>query len=111
MISLHLTMLVFYRHREHQHPQSLKVNKENEDSVLGSFLDLGIKVQENVIFTMLYDKCDAFSFEIVNVSNLSENIPQDHKPVQSLNLRNRWYRLIADDDSRIFKGIIRLQLV
>ena len=58
------------------YPESLKLNKENADDSHASFLDLNITVKNEIFHTSLYDKRDAFSFNIVNFPDLSGNIPK-----------------------------------
>ena len=57
------------------YPASLKLNKENTTNTTAIFLDLEINVENRMFITKLYDKRDAFNFEIVNFPNLSGNIP------------------------------------
>ena len=40
------------------------------------YLDLDLEIRDGKIHTKLYDKRDAFGFEIVNYPNLSGNIPE-----------------------------------
>ena len=54
----------------------LKLNKENVDGTEASFLNNNIQVKNGKFFARLYDKRDAFSFQIVNYPNLSGNIPK-----------------------------------
>ena len=58
------------------YPDSLKLNKENKTNKEASFLDTSIEIRENRFITKLYDKRDAFDFEIVNYPNLSGNLPK-----------------------------------
>ena len=59
------------------YPPELILNKENETETKASFLDLDISVQHNVYCTQIYDKRDAFKFDIVNFPDISGNIPED----------------------------------
>ena len=63
------------------YPHSLKLNKENTEDSEASFFALSVKIQNQVFHTSLYDKQDAFSFDIVNFPNLSGNIPKKTYPV------------------------------
>ena len=65
----------FDRNRTDIYPASLKLNKENTTNSTATFLDLEINVENRMFITKLYDKRDAFNFEIVNFPNLSGNIP------------------------------------
>lgn len=40
------------------------------------YLDLDLEIRDGKIHTKLYDKRDAFGFEIVNYPDLSGNIPE-----------------------------------
>ena len=66
----------FDKNRKDIYPTSLKLNKENTSNTTATFLDLEINVENNMFKTKLYDKRDAFNFEIVNFPNLSGNIPR-----------------------------------
>ena len=57
------------------YPRSLVLNKENKDDKEATFLDLEIKVHNGRFITNLYDKRDAFNFDIVKNMNLSGNVP------------------------------------
>ena len=65
----------FDSNRKYIYPESLKLNKENATDTSATFLDLEITVVNKTFKTKLYDKRDAFNFEIVNFPNLSGNIP------------------------------------
>ncbi len=57
------------------YPESLKVNQENTDSSEATFLDMSIKVHKGKFVTSLYDKRDAFGFDIVKFPHLTGNVP------------------------------------
>ena len=59
------------------YPVELILNKENEDDNNASFLDLDISIQDKVFHTQIFDKRDAFNFEIVNYPDISGNIPEN----------------------------------
>jgi hypothetical protein len=71
------------------YPASLVLNKENKDDNEATFLDLEIKVHNGHFITNLYDKRDAFNFDIVKNMNLSGNVPfsKSHGVVVGLLLR------------------------
>jgi len=51
----------------------------SDDAVLQSnYLDLDIEIRDDKFHTKLFDKRDAFSFQIVNFPDLSGNIPHKH---------------------------------
>ena len=52
------------------------LNKENADDKEASFLDLFITVDNNTFNTKIYDKRDAFPFEIVSLPDLHGNITE-----------------------------------
>ena len=59
------------------YPKELVLNKENDADHTASFLDLDISVSESGTFeTQIYDKRDAFNFDIVNYPDISGNIPE-----------------------------------
>ena len=57
------------------YPKFLVLNKENKKDNKATFLDLEIKVHNGRFITNLYDKRDAFDFDIVKNMNLSGNVP------------------------------------
>ena len=59
------------------YPKELTLNEENDDSSRATFLDLDIEVQDNVFQTKIFDKRDAFKFEIVNYPDIRGNIPEN----------------------------------
>ena len=67
---------LFDNNRGDIYPQSLKLNKKNIDDDEATFLNLSIKVKYKVFHASLYDKGDAFPFNIVNFHNLLDNIPK-----------------------------------
>lgn len=58
------------------YPKELILNKENEHDNEASFLDLLIKVEDNKFCTKIYDKRDAFPFDIVSLPDLRGNIAE-----------------------------------
>ena len=58
------------------YPEEMVLNKENQVNTEGTFLDLDMKIQDKVINVKLYDKREAFSFEIVNYPHMDSNIPR-----------------------------------
>ena len=57
------------------YPEELKLNKENENNKVATFLDIEASIQDGRFHTKTYDKREAFHFEIVNYPDLSGNIP------------------------------------
>ena len=60
------------------YPKELVLNKENDQDQAATFLDLDIKLQGNIFITSLYDKREAFNFEIVSYPDIRGNIPENH---------------------------------
>jgi hypothetical protein len=67
----------------------LTLNKENENSLKTTFLDLYIYIQDNIINTRIYDKRVDFDFDIRNFPDLCGNIPlqETHSIVTSQLIR------------------------
>lgn len=62
-------------HWKNIYPEELILNLENKSTDSASFLDLQID-RENLNFkTKIYDKRDAFKFEIINYPDITGNIP------------------------------------
>ena len=58
------------------YPPELELKKENDGSKNASFLDLDITIEDDKTFSLkLYDKRDAFPFDIVRLPNISNNMP------------------------------------
>ena len=58
------------------YPKELVLNKENEGNTQATFLDMEIKIEENIFKTRTYDKRDDYDFEIVNFPDLrTSNVP------------------------------------
>ena len=58
------------------YPKEMKLNLENEDSHIATFLDLDERIENKEIIVKTFDKREAFPFEIVNYPDLSGNIPK-----------------------------------
>ena len=58
------------------YPPELILNKENKEDNEASFLDLAINVEDKKFVTKIYDKRDAFPFEIVSLPDLRGNIAE-----------------------------------
>ena len=57
--------------------KELMLNKESKEDHEASFLDLDIAISCNATFeTKIYDKRDAFKFDIVNYPDVGGNIPE-----------------------------------
>ena len=61
--------------RHQIYPPELNLIPDDSDGLSTSFLDLLITINDNIIFTKIYDKRDIFKFQIVNFPVLSGNIP------------------------------------
>ena len=58
------------------YPPELELKKENDGSKNASFLDLDITIKDDKTFSLaLYDKRDAFPFDIVRLPHISNNMP------------------------------------
>ena len=57
------------------YPQELILKQTNESSDKADYLDLFVTVVDGKIKTKLFDKRDAFDFDIVNFPHLESNIP------------------------------------
>ena len=59
------------------YPDEIELKKENEGIHSASFLDLDINIVNNKFDLKLFDKRDAFPFEIVRMPYLSNNMPSN----------------------------------
>lgn len=57
------------------YPKELVLVPDDSDGLHGPFLDFQLEIQNGVISSSIFDKRDAFDFEIVNFPTLSGNIP------------------------------------
>ena len=57
------------------YPSELELKKETICDKKASFLDLAIEIEDGKFKTKLYDKTDAFPFDIVRMPFRSSNIP------------------------------------
>lgn len=57
------------------YPPEMELGKENVDCIKGSFLDLDICIENKKIEVTLFDKNDAFPFNIVRMPYSSSNMP------------------------------------
>jgi len=58
------------------YPLELTLNQEDNLDNKCSFLDLLLKVEDKTISTSIFDKRDDFGFSIVNLPNLTGNVPK-----------------------------------
>ena len=58
------------------YPEELILNLENESTDGASFLDLQINIDNLQCCTKIYDKRDAFKFDIINYPDITGNIPE-----------------------------------
>ena len=56
------------------YPSELQLNKATDTEA--AFIDLHLSVSNDIVSTKLYDKCDDFDFEIVNLPFLDGDIPR-----------------------------------
>ena len=66
----------FSNHLAQIYPRALVLNKSNNDDTQVDYLDIRIKSQNNSLGFSLYDKRDAFNFEVVNFPYLDSCIPR-----------------------------------
>ena len=59
------------------YPAEMELKKENDGHNIASFLDLDISIINNQFELKLFDKRDAFPFEIVRMPYLSNNMPSN----------------------------------
>ena len=60
----------------HVYPTELQFNKRNFSDTEAPFLDLNLSITNGIVSSEIYDKRNAFNFEIVNFSFLDEDIPR-----------------------------------
>ena len=60
----------------HIYPSELQLNKTNVSDTEASFLDLHLSISDGVVKTKIYDKRDAFDFDIVNFPFLDGDVPR-----------------------------------
>ena len=66
----------FAEHIRDIYPPELELKRTNGSSDAAPYLDLDIAVVEGKFIMKVYDKRDAFNFDIVNFPHLSSNIPR-----------------------------------
>ena len=59
------------------YPEEMELKKENDGILSASFLDLDISIIDRRFDLKLFDKRDAFPFEIVRMPYLSNNMPSN----------------------------------
>ena len=57
------------------YPSELVLVPDDSNGLSTSFLDLQLVIEDDVIYTSLFDKRDDFDFPIVNFPTLTGNIP------------------------------------
>ena len=67
---------VFSQHVGDIYPSSLTINKENDDDSKANILDLNVIIRDNKFNVSVYDKRDAFPFEIVQFLGKVSNVPR-----------------------------------
>ena len=58
------------------YPSELQLNKANMSDAEASFLDLHLSISDGFVKTKIYDKRDAFDFDIVNFPFLDGDVPR-----------------------------------
>ena len=58
------------------YPSELQLNKANTSDTEAAFLDLHLSISNDIVSTKIYDKRDAFDFEIVNFPFLDGDVPR-----------------------------------
>lgn len=66
---------LFERHHKNIYPEEMELKKENDGSMNASFLDLDLSIVNSQFSLKLFDKRDAFPFNIVRMPYISSNIP------------------------------------
>ena len=69
------------------YPSELQLNKANTSDIEAAFLDLHLSISNDIVSTKLYDKCDDFDFEIVNIPFLDGMFLALH-PMESISLNS-----------------------
>ena len=57
------------------YPKELILVPDDSDGLSAPFLDLQLAVNDHIVSTSIFDKRDAFDFQIVNYPTLTGNIP------------------------------------
>ena len=57
------------------YPVEMEIKKENIGNTEGTYLDMGLAVENRCITTKLYDKRDAFRFPVIRLPHKCSNIP------------------------------------
>ena len=58
------------------YPTELQLNKANSSDTDAPFLDLNLSITNGIVSFKIYDKRDAFNFEIVNFPFLDGDVPR-----------------------------------
>ena len=66
----------FSNHLNRIYPQALTLTKSNLRDTVVDYLDITISSENNILTFSLYDKRDAFNFEVVNFPYLDSCIPR-----------------------------------
>ena len=66
---------LLYKHKHAIHPVELELNHENKNNKTVDYLDLNLTIKNKKITTKIYDKRDNFNFAIINLPDISGNIP------------------------------------
>ena len=57
------------------YPSELQFNKAYTNDTKAAFLDLHLSISYDIVSIKIYDKRDAFEFEIVNFPSLDGDVP------------------------------------
>ena len=66
----------FHNHLKNIYPRALELTKSNNSDTEVDYLDIKIKSENSNLIFSLYDKRDAFNFEIINFPHLDSCIPR-----------------------------------
>ena len=72
---LNINNVYFYNMVSKIYPSELQLNKRNTSDTEAAFLDLHLSISNDIVSTKIYDKCDDFTFDIVNFPFLDGDVP------------------------------------
>ena len=86
------------------YPEELQLNKENEDNNNTIFLDLGIKIDNGIFNTAVFDKRDDFGFNITRLPYRCSNIPHKMFYASAAAECLRICRATSSEEQAVLKG-------
>lgn len=98
---------VFEKARKEIYPECMVLNKENAGDRYANVLDINITINEGRLVKSLYDKRDAFNFDIVNFPDLNGNIPTQ-VGMNTFECQLRRYLYICDRYEDLLNRFIKL---